>query len=521
MSAPLLNNTAHKPPLSLASIADDALHYATQTVVSTGYAPVAKLAQAAVVSVLKNITEGQLRIVTPAQTFEFPPSVDVDDTDLKVELRVVSDAFWVRLCTMGDLGFAEAYMYGDVECDDLISTFMIFIRNKEKISGLDSKLSWLFSLPQRLTSYRFLNSLSNSRSNISAHYDLSDGMFKAFLSEDMTYSSAIFSDLDGDLKHRPEFGFTASQIRKLTDASFASPSPSVSPSASTPAISASTSATTPPPADTLHAAQLRKVAHIATKARIRPGHRVLEIGTGWGALAMHVATTYPDTQIDSLTLSVNQRAYVTQLVAAAGLQHRVRVHLMDYREMPDAWTGAFDRVVSVEMVENVGKENLGAYWAAIDRALKPCGAAGVVQSITIPEARFEQYARQIDFIQKWVFPGGLLPTLTLLVTSMNSSSTGTLVVESVSNIGPHYARTLREWLRAFEANFADVEKALRKEHPGVFDGPDGQKEIEVFRRKWIYYFRYCEVGFTTRLLGDHIVTFTREGNEDMGCDIYE
>ncbi|KAI0062952.1 cyclopropane-fatty-acyl-phospholipid synthase [Artomyces pyxidatus] len=527
MSAPLLNSTTHKHPFSLASFADDALHYATQKIVSTGYSPVAKIAQAAVVSVLKHITEGRLRIVASTEVFEFPPSVDDDVSDLRGEIRVISDAFWVRLCTMGDLGFAEAYMYGDVECDDLISTFMIFIRNKDRISGLDSKMSWLFNLPQRLASYRFLNSLSNSPSNISAHYDLSDGMFKAFLSEDMSYSCAIFSDLDGDLKQRPELGFTASQIRKLTDASFVL-SPLISPATSTPAMSPSTSATTlptPPLADTLHAAQLRKLAHITGKASIRPGHRVLEIGCGWGALALHIATTFPGTQVDALTLSVHQHAHVARLVAAAGVQDRVRVHLLDYREMPAAWTGTFDRVVSVEMVEHLGAENVVAYWAAIDRVLKQRCGAGVVSSTTIPEARFEQYARQVDFIQKWsaspIFPGGLLPTPTLLLTSMAGASAGRLVVDSVSNIGPHYARTLREWRRAFEVNFADVEQALRMDHPGVFDGLSGQRELAVFRRKWIYYFRYCEVGFTTRLLGNHIITFTREGNEEFGFDIYE
>ncbi|KAI0044109.1 cyclopropane-fatty-acyl-phospholipid synthase [Auriscalpium vulgare] len=532
MSAPVINSV-RRHPLSLYSLADDTFRYATEKVITAGYSPIARLAELAVVSALKKIRIGRLRIVTPGKTYEFPETSAHDaSTDLSVELRVVSDAFWVRLCTMSDLGFAEAYMYGDVECDDLISTFLIFIRNKENLSGLNSRLSWLFSIPQRLTAYRFVNSLSNSRSNISAHYDMSDDMFKAFLSEDMTYSCAIYSDLDGDLKSNANITFTPSQLRRLSAYRPASSSGSVSsdasPASTPPALSSSfpsdpSTLATPPAQDNLHAAQLRKLTHLTNRARISRGHRVLEIGSGWGAMALHIVRTIPDTQVDTITLSQNQHAHVTGLVAAEGLQDRVRVHLMDYREMPEEWNGAFDRVVSVEMIENVGEENLGEFWRMLDRVMKRKDAAGAVQSITIPEARFDNYRKEVDFIQKWViFPGGLLPTLTLLLSTMTAATSGQLLVDSVSNIGPHYARTLREWRREFEARFDDtIACSLRREHPGVFEGAQGERELAVFRRKWIFYFCYCEIGFTTRMLGDHIITFTREGNEDFGCDTYE
>lgn len=202
---------------------------------------------------------------------------------------------------------------------------------------------------------------------------------------------------------------------------------------------------------------------------------------------------------------------------------RVRVHYMDYRRMPAEWAGTFDRVVSVEMVEAVGQEWLETYWKQIEWALKGGSGAGVVQGITIPEARFEDYVQDTDFIRKWIFPGGFLPTLTLLVDALARGSRGRLVVERVENIGPHYARTLRVWRASFERAFeAEIVPALQKRYPDTMgEGVEGAEEaIEMFRRKWVYYFSYCEAGFASRSLGDHIVTFTREGNVDYQYGAY-
>ncbi|KAF8488661.1 cyclopropane-fatty-acyl-phospholipid synthase [Russula emetica] len=526
MSSQLLD-VPHKHPSSIWSFADNTLTLVREAVLTAGYGPLTTLAEKAVVSVLRNISVGRLRIVTSKYTYEFPErSADGDrEEEPHAELKVINDAFWVRLCMMGDLGFAEAYMFGDVLCEDLNSTFLVFLKNKEKIASLNSALSWLFSLPQRLTSFRFLNSLGNARSNISAHYDLSDDMFKAFLSEDMTYSCAIFSDLDEDLRETPLLVFSNDKLRQLLTPS--PPSEITSADSNTSTSHTPSTRPTPPLADTLVAAQQRKLAHIVSRARIFPGHRVLEIGTGWGSLALYIVRHIPEVQIDTITLSENQRAHVRAEVARQGFEDRIRVHLLDYREMPREWDGSFDRVVSIEMVEAVGLENVDAYWAAIDRVLKRKNAAGVVQGITIPEARFAEYSKQMDFIQKWVsspfaivFPGGALPTVTLLVSSLDRATSGQLVVDSISNIGPHYARTLREWRCRFVDNFAEIEQALRKDHPGVFDSEQDERsahELAVFRRKCCY----CEIGFTTRMLGDHIITFTREGNEEMGCDVFE
>ncbi|KAF8526759.1 CFS1-like protein [Gautieria morchelliformis] len=486
---------------------------------------------------MQNITRGHLRVLTYAHIYNFPalPASAEDDNEypqLAAELRVANDVFWIRLFTMSDLGFAEAYMYGDVECDDLVSVFEMFVHNRENLSSLTSRVSWLFTLPQALTSSRFLNTISNSRSNISAHYDISNDMFAGFLSEDMTYSCAIFDDLDGDVKSGTEGrgswsgGEGLERITGPKRPSPAGPAPS------------------PTPYDALHHAQLRKLHHIIRKADIRPGHRVLEVGSGWGSLAIE-AVRLTGCTVDTLTLSVHQQALARERVRAAGFADKVTVHLLDYRAMPAAWAGAFDRFVSVEMMEAVGREFLETYWGVVDWALKRRGGVGVVQVITIPEPRFERYIREIDFIRKWlpVFPGGFLPTLTLLLSTLQAGSQGRLVVDSVVNIGPHYARTLREWRRRFLQRFSSViVPALMKEYPDTMGGERGQKEIEVFKRKWICDC-YCEVGFTTRTLGgeslnicivyavrgftvyirflDHIVTFTREGNTAYGCNVYD
>ncbi|KAJ7176027.1 CFS1-like protein [Mycena filopes] len=494
---------------------------------------------------MQNISKGQLRVLTYSHIYSFPtPGGSVDDSQTKAELRVLNDAFWLRLCLMSDLGFAEAYMYGDVECDDLVSLFNIFLDNRQNLSNLTSRASYLFTLPQKLTSYRFLNTIGNSKSNISAHYDISNEMFSGFLSQDMTYSCAIFEDLDGDMKDgvvRSEWS-GGQRLRRLGQPT--------TPTSSTPTIAE-------PEVDELYEAQVRKLSHILTKAKIQPGNRVLEIGSGWGSMAMLIATTVPGTTVDTLTLSVQQQTLARERIVAAGLSDRIHVHLMDYRNMPAEWAGAFDRVVSIEMIEAVGSEFLVGYWKIVDWAMKPLGGVGCVQVITIPEARFERYIREIDFIRKWaIFPGGFLPTLTLLLKALEEGSSGRLTVDSVSNIGPHYARTLREWRRRFLDAFDSViVPALKREYPDVMTGTRGKEEIEVFKRKWLctclrhflrpliysfgaVYYCYCEVslplllfqqfqtdysqvGFSSRTLGDHIITFTREGCTDYGCTIYE
>ncbi|KAJ3570329.1 hypothetical protein NP233_g4483 [Leucocoprinus birnbaumii] len=293
--------------------------------------------------------------------------------------------------------------------------------------------------------------------------------------------------------------------------------------------------------DELYEAQMRKLDFIIRKAQIKEGCRVLDIGSGWGSLAIRIAQKIPGTIIDAITLSSEQLDLARERIEATGLSDRIRVHLMDYRCLPCEWAGVFDRVISLGMMEHVGEGNYKTYWGVIDWALKKETGVGVVQVSTTPEGRWASHRNSPSFIQKWpsfviqfstnqahgptllVFPGGTLPPLTTALETLRSGSNGGLIVDSIHNVGPHYAKTLREWRRRFDRQFNDdIVPALRAEYPTTMGdgcGEQAKKEIDVFRRKWIYYFSYCEVGFKMRFMGDHIITFTRAGYTDFVCDL--
>ncbi|WRT64038.1 uncharacterized protein IL334_000965 [Kwoniella shivajii] len=464
----------------------------------SSFGPLISIARLAILTMMKSqISYGQLTIITPEGNSHIFPSPEIRETPLKkgeeATIRILKDSFWLRLVAQGDLGFAEAYMMGECEVDDLVQVFKIFIRSQPAstqthISGVRTLPSKVFSLITNITNSRFANTITNSICNISAHYDLSNGMFSSFLSRDMTYSCAIFPELDKDLIDGREQSRKEGKFVNIYGENGK---------------------------DELEQAQITKLRHIIRKADIRPGHRVLEIGSGWGSLAIE-AVKMTKCTVDTITLSSQQKALAEDRIKKAGLAGRVRVWLMDYRKLPESWKGTFDRVVSIEMLEAVGKEFIPGYFGVLNEMLNEKGVA-CIQVITIPESRFEKYQQEVDFIRKWIFPGGFLPTVTYVTESATKGSQNRLVLDSISNIGPHYARTLREWRHRFIAQFDDsVIPALLTEHPKM-----DQDAIQVFKRKWIYYFVYCEIGFSERVLGDHIFTWVREGNAEYGCSTYE
>ena len=275
--------------------------------------------------------------------------------------------------------------------------------------------------------------MSNARLNISAHYDISNEMFAAFLSKDMTYSCPIW---------RP---FST----KSTEG------------------------------ETLEEAQMRKLDRFIDSARMKSTDHVLEIGTGWGSLAIR-AVQRIGCRVTSLTLSSEQKDLAEKRIADVGLTDKIEVLLCDYRALPKPREGFYDKVVSIEMLEAVGREFLSTYFACIDKLLKPDGGIAVFQCITMPETRYESYTRGEDFIRKYIFPGGHLPTVTQLVESINKGSQGRLIVDAIENIGPHYAKTLRIWKENFMANFdTRIRPALIDEHAGM-----NASDTELFRRKW-------------------------------------
>lgn len=256
-------------------------------------------------------------------------------------------------------------------------------------------------------------------------------MFAAFLSEDMTYSCAIW-----DKSKENQLG------------------------------------------ESLEAAQMTKLLRFIDGAHIKPTDHVLEIGTGWGSFAIE-AVRRTGCRVTSLTLSIEQKALAEKRIAAAGFTDNIEVMLKDYRALPPPKV-PFDKVVSIEMLEAVGAEYLETYFSTVHKLLKEDGGIAMFQCITMPESRYEAYARGEDFIRKYIFPGGHLPSISQLVTNISKGSEGSLVVERIENIGGHYAKTLRLWREKFMQNFdARIRPALLYEHTSM-----GEKEVEVFRRKW-------------------------------------
>lgn len=384
---------------------------------------------------LGNIRRGRLSLTLPdgsTRAFGEPGST------LRADLRVSAPAFFSRVLLEGDVGFGEAYQAGEFESGDLVALIRLLIDNAEALTIERGPWSLGARLLGRLRHWLRRNTVSGSRRNIRAHYDLGDEFFRTFLDPALLYSCALFG-----------------------------------------------------PEDDLEAAQRRKVAAILDKARLRPGERLLEIGSGWGALAVEAARR--GAEVTTLTISERQHEHVLRRLQREGFADRAAARLCDYRHA----RGAYDKIVSVEMIEAVGHERLGAFFAACDRLLKPDGLV-VIQAITIPDQRYEAYRRGQDWIQKHVFPGALLPSLTALCSALTRDSR--FIIESAENIGVHYARTLREWRRALRANAGRV-RALG------FD--------EVFLRTWDYYFSYCEAGFATRTLGDLQLVLTRPNNKSL------
>ena len=243
---------------------------------------------------------------------------------------------------------------------------------------------------------------------------------------------------------------------------------------------------------------------------------MLEIGTGWGSFAIE-AVRKTGCRVSTITLSSEQADVARQRVKEAGLERKIEVLVCDYRHvpLPEGGRGKFDKLVSIEMIEHVGAEYLDTYFACVDRYLKAETGIAVFQCSTIPEGRYEGYKRRTDFIQRYIFPGGHLPTVSALVRSINRASKGRLVVEDIKSVSGHYVATLRLWRERFLDNWESVIKpALRERKLSMTDA-----DLDVFRRKFVYYFGYAEAGFATKTLGDVSITVGREGAVELFDDI--
>jgi cyclopropane-fatty-acyl-phospholipid synthase len=348
--------------------------------------------------------------------------------------------FYRRVGARGLIGLGESYMMGDWDCADLPALLTLLATQVDRV--VPRSLQWLRGVYVRRPPASDDSSVDGARGNISRHYDLSNEMFALFLDETMTYSSALFG--------------TDGQDRPVASAAV------------------------------LADAQRRKIDRLLDQAQVGLGSKVLEIGTGWGELAVRAGQR--GATVRSVTLSEEQQALAQQRIAAAGLTGRVTVELTDYRLVQ----GQYDAILSVEMIEAVGERYWPDYFAALDRLLAPGGRIGL-QSIIMSHERMMATRHTLTWILKYVFPGGLIPSARAIRD--NLARTGGLRVAGQLDMGPHYAETLRIWRERFMADASWL--------PGLgFD--------EMFRRMWLLYLCYSEAGFRSGYLDVSQFLITRD-----------
>lgn len=382
-----------------------------------------RLARQRLDHLLDRLNHGRITISDRCCTRTFGSS---SEGGLHATVNILRPRFCRRVLTGGSLGAAEAYLDGDWTADDLTGLIRILIRNMHVADGMDRGLPRLAGLAARGLHWWRRNTRSGSRRNIEAHYDLGNDFFRLFLDDTMMYSSGIFERPDG----------------ALSEASAA------------------------------------KNDRICRKLDLRPADHLLEIGTGWGGFALHAAGHY-GCRVTTTTISREQHDLARQRVDAAGLGDRVQVLLQDYREL----SGQYDKLVSIEMIEAVGYQYLDTYFRKCGELLRPEGSL-LLQAIVMPERGYARYLQNVDFIQRYIFPGGCLPSLAALLES--AGRTTDLRFVHAEDFAPHYAETLRRWRRAFHERLNDVRRLGYS---------------EKFIRLWTYYLCYCEAVFDERHAG--------------------
>jgi len=356
--------------------------------------------------------------------------------------RIHDDRLFLRILLRGELGAGESYVAGEWSSDDLVGLVRAFLR-ASRARGLESPLTRLAQLPALARHRGAANTVDGSRRNIHAHYDLGNDFYRLFLDEDtLAYSCACW--------------------RELPEAVRSAPAPVA-----------------------LAAAQRAKLDRICDWLALSPRDHLLEIGCGWGEMAIHAAATR-GCRVTAITVSREQHQLASERVAAAGLAGRVSVQYRDYR----AALGTFDKIASIEMLEAVGYEYLPAYFSACAQALAP-GGRFALQTITMPEERFEAYRRRVDWMQTYIFPGSLIPSLGAIARASTAAGFSTVRTD---DIGLDYAPTLRAWRERFVA-------ALPRVRALGFDEP--------FVRTWLMYLAFSEAAFTERTLRNHQLLLVR------------
>lgn len=358
-----------------------------------------------------------------------------DSGDLpRATLEVMDSACWRAIATGGALGAAESFMDGQWRSPDLAGLLRLMLRNQKVVEGLGGPLSALGGVSRWIGHALRRNTRSGSRRNISAHYDVGNDFFQLFLDPTMLYSCAYFPSEDANLEE----------------------------------------------------ASIAKLDRLCEMLQLKPGLKVLEIGSGWGACAIHMARKY-GCRVVSITISKRQHAEAVSRVEAAGLEGLVEVRMQDYRDTG----GQFDRLISIEMIEAVGAQYLDLFFKRCSELLRPEGLMAL-QAITITDQAYRDAVRRVDFIKRYIFPGGFLPSVEAIMGAVRRRTDFRLV--RMEDIGSHYVRTLRLWADALRRNW-NAAKAL---------GYSSE-----FLRMYEFYFRYCEAGFAERTIGDAQMLFAK------------
>jgi cyclopropane-fatty-acyl-phospholipid synthase len=381
---------------------------------------------------LAKLSDGEVIVRDSGKQLKF--GARTERCPLSATITVENSQFYADAAFGGTTGAGEAYINGLWRCDDLTALVRIMVVNRQVMEDMEGGLATVSNWVRRAMHWINRNSKRGSARNIAAHYDLGNELYKLFLDDTMAYSCGIFETEES----------------------------------------------------TLHEASVAKFDAACRKLALTPNDHLVEIGTGWGGLAIHAAERY-GCKVTTTTISREQHDFAKAKIAARGLSDRITLLFEDYRDLK----GRFDKLVSVEMIEAVGAKYLDTYFAKCSSLLKPNGAM-LLQAITIQDQLYAESLRSVDFIQRYVFPGSFIPSVTAITDSV--ARVTDLKIFNLEDIGPHYARTLRLWRERFFANIAQVRK---------LGYPDS------FSRLWEFYLCYCEGGYAERQLGNVQVLLTK------------
>lgn len=383
---------------------------------------------------LGNVRHGALEVACPEGTYVFGEA----GASLRACIAIHDERFFSKLLWGGEDAAGDSYIDGDWSSPELVAVIRLAARNISELERGNAFSSLASRVFHRVRHRMNRNTVAGSRRNIQAHYDLSNDFFRLFLDRNMVYSSAVYKQAD----------------------------------------------------DSLEEAQAEKLDRICRKLRLGPEDHVLEIGTGWGAFALHASRHY-GCRVTTTTISREQHDEAKRCFAGAGdAGARINLLLEDYRNLK----GSFNKLVSIEMFEAVGVENYDAFFSACDRLLTPDGSMAM-QTITMNEHRFDAYRKQSDWIQRRIFPGSQLASMREILNSLLRSTR--MGLYHVEDIGLHYAYTLAEWRRRFHQSMGEVRRL-------GFD--------EAFCRMWDYYLAYCEGAFRERHISDVQLVLTKNAN---------